>query len=85
MSYTLFSLIDRRAAKNHRCIWCGEEIERGERYRDERSVYDGNIQRHRWHPECQVDSENYFRESGEEEFDPYENERPLTPRRVRKE
>lgn len=76
MSYTLFSLDQRKAKKEHQCIWCGQKILVGEPYKDERSVYDGNIQRHRWHPECSDDSEKFFRESGDEEFDPYQNERP---------
>ncbi len=79
MSYTLFSFVRRTARrKAHRCIWCGQRVAIGEQYDDERSVYDGNIQRHRWHPECHKDSEEYFRSSGEEEFDPYDNERPAT-------
>lgn len=76
MSYTLFSLDDRKAKKAHTCIWCGQDIEIGAAYKDERSIYDGNIQRRRWHPECHADSVKYFRESGEEEFDPHQNERP---------
>ncbi len=78
MSYTLFSSLQRKAMKAHRCIWCGERIEPRMEYIDERSVYDGNIQRHRWHPECHVVACAYFR-SGEEEFDPYDNERPSIP------
>ena len=76
MSYTLFSSDVRTAKKAHTCIWCGQKILVGEKYTDERSVYDGNIQRHRWHPECHADSVKYFRESGEEEFTPWDNERP---------
>jgi hypothetical protein len=76
MSYTLFSSDVRTAKKEHVCIWCGQKILAGEKYTDERSVYDGNIQRHRWHPECHDDSVKYFRESGEEEFTPWDNERP---------
>lgn len=79
MSHTLFNLTDRKAKKTHACIWCGHDILAGESYKDERSVYDGNIQRHRWHHECHEDSVKYFRESGEEEFDPYQNERPTIP------
>lgn len=78
MSYTLFSDPIRTARKVHCCIWCGQDILPGEKYRDERSVYDGNIQRHRWHPECAESSSEYFKFSGEEEFDPHQNERPVT-------
>lgn len=75
MSFTLFDKTVRKAAKAHRCIWCGQRIEVGATYMDERSVYDGNIQRHRWHPECDKAASEYF-QSGEEEFDPHQNERP---------
>lgn len=75
MSYTLFEMLVRTAKKKHQCIWCGQDIAPGSKYKDERSVYDGNIQRHRWHPECQKASQDHFR-TGEEDFDPFENERP---------
>lgn len=68
MSYTLFTEHTRKARKEHRCIWCPEKIQAGEKYVDERSVYDGNIQRHRWHPECKTAADKFFRESREEEF-----------------
>ena len=74
MSFTLFEKPVRKARIQHRCIWCGQPILIGERYLDERSVYDGYIQRHRWHPECDAGSTEYFRE-GEETFDAHENER----------
>ena len=76
MSFTLFSSDRRKAQIKHTCIWCSQNIERGEYYLDERSVYDGRIQRHRWHLECQSAAQSYFKSSGEEEFQPWENERP---------
>jgi len=76
MSYHLFSVVTRKARKPHACIWCGQKIIPGEIYSDERSVYDGSIQRHRWHPECQERSWEIFRKEGEEEFSAYENRRP---------
>lgn len=54
MSYTLLSEVERTARKRHRCIWCWQHIEPGERHIDERSVYDGEFQAHRWHPECRA-------------------------------
>jgi hypothetical protein len=54
MSYTLLSEIERTARKRHRCIWCWQAIEPGQRYADERSVNDGEMQHHRWHPECRA-------------------------------
>ena len=77
MSYALLSEAMRVARKPHRCIWCGEFILAGERYRDERSAYDGSMQKHRWHPECDEAGSQYFSEV-DSEFSPHENERPPT-------
>jgi hypothetical protein len=74
MSYHLFSKDERIARKKHVCIWCGQRIEPGEKYEDERSVYDGHIQRHRWHPECINAAQDWFKKEGEE-FNAYENPR----------
>ncbi|WOB06510.1 hypothetical protein [Piscinibacter gummiphilus] len=76
MSYILFSMTERKAAKRHRCIWCGEHIEPGDTYSDERSVYDGEIQRMRWHPECRADAEDGWKNGADEEFMPHCAERP---------
>jgi len=54
MSYTLLSETQRTARKRHRCIWCWQFIEPGSSYVDERSVADGDIQAHKWHPECRA-------------------------------
>lgn len=54
MSYTLLSETTRTAAKRHRCIWCWQFIERGERHIHEASVNDGAMQSHHWHPECRA-------------------------------
>ncbi|MGD9590832.1 MAG: hypothetical protein AB7Q37_18480 [Pyrinomonadaceae bacterium] len=62
-----------RAGKRHRCIWCGERIEIGERHRHEISRYDG-LQDHRWHVECDDDAREALRY--DPEFIPYNNERP---------
>ena len=75
MSYALLSATTPKARKEHRCIWCGQKILIGETYRHERSVYDGDMQNHKWHLECDKASAEYFAENGEE-FDPYDNERP---------
>lgn len=76
MSYHLLSMADRTANKPHRCIWCGELIEKGERYKDERSVYDGHMQRHRWHPECIGAAQDGWDCGDDTEFLPHKNERP---------
>lgn len=84
MSYHLFSTTERMAAKKHRCIWCGEAINQGERYFDERSVYDGEIQRHRWHAECLQEAQDGWANGDDAEFIPHSQERarkvdPCTP------
>lgn len=78
MSYALLDRTVRKARKAHRCIWCGQKIAPGESYVDERSVYEGNMQAHHWRPECEKASTAYF-QSGEEEFDPWQNDRPVAP------
>lgn len=76
MSYTLLSETTRTARKKHRCIWCGEAIEAGEAYVDERSIFDGGFQHHRWHPECLDDAREGWRAGDDEEFMAYSHERP---------
>jgi hypothetical protein len=75
VSYRLFSAPTRTARRPHVCIWCGELIAPGFKYVDERSLYEGHIQRHRWHPECQAAMHEDFRDGGEE-FEAYVNARP---------
>ncbi len=79
MSYTLLSLKTRKAMKSHVCIWCGQKIEPRMEYLDERSVYDNQIYRQRWHPECHDAAGTEYFNSGEEEFTPWDNERPTIP------
>ena len=74
MSYELIRESWPVARKPYKCIWCGERIPVGEQHRHEISKYDG-LQDHRWHRECHEDAAEYFR-GGEEEFSPYDNERP---------
>lgn len=75
MSYQLLSLTRPTARKQYRCIWCPEDILTGEVHVNEFSVYCGEPQDLRWHPECYEASRKYFSESGEEEFSPHENKR----------
>ena len=74
MSYTQFECVRRTARrKEHTCIWCGKPIRIGDEYHDERGVYDGNIQRQRWHPNCLLFAQEECFSQGEEEFDPWDN------------
>lgn len=65
---------EHRAAKRHRCIWCGEHIEQGERHCRQSGVFYGEFQTNRWHLEC-WDAAEF---SVDDEFMPHENERPLS-------
>lgn len=78
VSYSLIHETTQKATKRYLCIWCGEAVLPGHTYVREFSVYDGDTQKHKWHPECRNASAEYFRE-GDEEFLPHENERPASP------
>ena len=78
MSYTLISERAHNAMKRYRCIWCSESILAGARYVREFSIFDGDVQKHCWHPECKDAAHTLFQEEGEDEFAPWENERPLS-------
>lgn len=76
MSYTLLSESFPVARKQHRCIWCGEAILPGEKYRSERSVFEGDMQNHKWHLECDEAATAEWSEGADAEFSPHDNERP---------
>jgi hypothetical protein len=76
MSYELIRESFPVARKRHRCIWCGEGINAGVKHRHEVSSFDGNLQDHRWHLECDDDAKDYFDEGNGPEFSAYSNERP---------
>ena len=78
MSYTSLSDTTPVARKQHRCIWCGQAIPKGEKYRYTTGVYDGDMQANHWHFECSDAQQTDARETGEYEFSPYDNERPAT-------
>jgi hypothetical protein len=68
MSYELIAETRPKARKAYRCIWCVEPIGKGEVHVHEVSKFDGELQDHRWHPECQDAARTHFRETGEDEF-----------------
>lgn len=78
MSYTLISERSHKALKRYLCIWCGELILPGQQYVREFSTYQGDVQKHKWHPECRDASAEYFREV-DDEFSPHDMERPPSP------
>lgn len=71
MSYQLLSETEPVARKEYRCIWCPEKILKGEKHTHEASKYDGELQDHRWHLECRAAAASFYREYGEEEFQPH--------------
>lgn len=54
MSYEHISDTVRTAKKQHRCVWCGEPIERGEKYHYCVYRFDGVFNADKIHPECLV-------------------------------
>ncbi|WP_186425057.1 hypothetical protein [Cupriavidus metallidurans] len=76
MSYHLFSCDEKQARTVHRCIWCGETVDKGERYFRERSVSDGAFQNFAWHPECKQDQEDDINSGGDCEFIAHSAPRP---------
>lgn len=77
MSYTLLQLTEPVARKAHRCIWCGQTIQEGARHLHERSVFDGQIQVHRWHFECLSAAQEQWRQDPlDDTFTAYRHERP---------
>ena len=62
----------RKAAKDHRCTYCGEGIPRGEVYQEQTGVWDGAAFRNKFHAECF----QALCDEGEGEFTPYSETRP---------
>ena len=77
MSFTILRSATVRAAKRHRCAWCGEGIEVGDTHVHEVSIFNCNFQDHRFHHEC-LDAlhDDADDNGGEVEFEYQGNERP---------
>lgn len=52
MSFTLLSESEPKAKKSHRCEWCGQAIEQGEKYYRYSAISDGDMQCTKLHLEC---------------------------------
>lgn len=77
MSYAMLLSKTRTARKPHRCIWCGEPINAGEKYIDHRYVGDDGPAMDRYHPECD-DAVSRSGDDVAEGFAAYEQLRGLT-------
>ena len=74
MSYRLLNRTTPKGRRTYRCIWCGEDIPAGEQHIHEISVFDGNFQDHRWHPECEAAAQECW-DGWDSEFLPWSNPR----------
>ena len=77
---TLLRETSRVARKPHTCIWCGQPIQKSEKYLDIRMVNDEAycVETQRWHPECNdaMLEECRLDGGGCFYFSPYEAPRP---------
>jgi len=66
------------ARKPHTCIWCGEQIAKGENYRDVSGKYNGDFQVNKYHWECSTASLEALHKHDVREFEPHEFYRGLS-------
>ena len=64
---------DRTAAKDHKCTWCAEHINKGDDYKFQKGNHEGSWFETKMHPECWQD----FIDGGENEYTPYSADRPI--------
>ena len=62
----------RISRKERRCVWCGEDILKKDKYIFQSGVMDSEWQNNHYHPECF----EFLCKQDETEFCPYDNERP---------
>lgn len=78
MSYCRISETQPKARKSYPCIWCRERILQGEKHLHRVGSFYGEFQDDRYHLECVEATERYFKESGEDEFEPHSYQRGST-------
>lgn len=53
MSYVELEIVNvKKSRKIYQCVWCATTISLGESYVSRKYVYDGKIDRDRWHSVC---------------------------------
>lgn len=65
-----------KARKPHLCSWCGQHINPGETYKTWNSVDGDSWHTNKMHTECESAMQEETRMYGENEYTPYEHERP---------
>lgn len=75
-SWEVISSELRKARTTHKCIWCGQSIWSGTQYRYERVRGPDGMDFNKWHLECDEAHREAIRFDGDDEFVPYDNERP---------
>ena len=73
----IFKHKEQTAKKEHKCSWCGETIEVGERYYYQAGTYYGDFQVTKMHLECNNACSKASYEDGMEEYCPYSYKRGL--------
>ncbi len=68
------------ARKAHKCIWCGEQIDRSTTYRRQTGKFDGDFQSNAWHLDC-IDVSDEILECEADTFEPYTYQRGSTEER----
>lgn len=71
----VFKSTNQIAKKEHRCTWCSQRILIGEKYARWANV-DDSFFVSKMHEECVGAMLDEFRETGDNEYLPFENERP---------
>ncbi len=76
MSFISLTSEIRKARVEHKCVWCGEQILKGEKYFYNTGLFDGDWQSNHWHEECIEAAREELRGNYDEEFCPYTRSRP---------
>ena len=71
-------LTHHKGRKDHRCIWCGQTIPKGESFAHYKGIWEGNWQNWRMHEECYASCDSLDYEDG---FEPYAHKRGSTEER----